>query len=366
MASKEACRTRRQRRELGGWLALCVGWSMAAAETLPPKPPLKPPLGGLLYIGDIRFNRQDGGIPALGLDEVAAAGDVFDGLVVNLTWAQLQPDPERLDTAALDAALAKVRQFNAQHPDRRLALRLRIWHGSGAPEWAKKLGGPPVAVRHRGVRVTVGRFWSGPYRSAWRRFQGRLGSRYDGESLIRGVSNTSCSSITSEPFVFPADPESLKNLKEAGFNDDDFAKCLLDAAQDYAAWPTTRIDYAFNPYRTTGGGKVRHDLGFTLRVMKDWRATLGERGVLSNDSVQFPPPAFLQPIYDEMKRLGPPIELQTHSPKGLAWEATVNYALSLGAGALELWGETAFGGYEDIAPETLHRWSAQFKKNSGK
>lgn len=324
---------------------------------------LKPPLEGLLYMGDIRFNRQDGGVPPSDLDELARRPGLFDGLVLNFTWAQLQPAPDRFDFEPVDRALEQVRRFNAEHPDAKLALRLRVWHGAGAPRWAKVLGGAPIAVRHRDVAVTVGRFWSAPYRAAWRQLQVRLGARYDAEPLIRAVSNTSCSSITNEPFVFAGDADSLRHLRDAGFNDADFLSCLAESAQDYAGWPTTRVDFPFNPYRAIDSGKPRQDLEVTRRLMREWRQKMGARGVLANESVQFPPPPFLAPIYEEMKRLGPPIELQTHSPKGLDWDATVQYATSIGANALELWGDTRFGGYRDIAPEKLRRWSAQLKGN---
>jgi hypothetical protein len=329
----------------------------AAAEAL------KPPLEGLLFMGDIRFNRQDGGLPSTDLDELAQRPGLFDGLVLNFTWAQLQPESDRIDFEPVDRALEQVRKFNAQHPDARLALRLRIWHGAGAPNWAKALGGTPIAVRHRDVAVTVGRFWGAPYRAAWRQLQARLGARYDAEPLIRAVSNTSCSSITNEPFVFPGDADSLKHLREAGFNDADFLSCLGDSAQDYAAWPTTRVDFPFNPYRAIDSGRPRQDLEVTRRLMREWRQKMGARGVLANESVQFPPPPLLAPVYEEMKRLGPPIELQTHSPKGLDWDATVRYAASIGAGAVELWGDTRFGGYRDVPPENLKRWSGLLKAN---
>jgi hypothetical protein len=82
--------------------------------------------------------------------------------VVIASWAQLQPTPdaELHDGNAIDKAMADVRAYNAEHPDKPLAARLRVWGGFMAPEWAMRLGGPPIVALHKNKTRRLGRFWT--------------------------------------------------------------------------------------------------------------------------------------------------------------------------------------------------------------
>lgn len=154
--------------------------------------PVKPPLAGLVDMGDIGFHRQDGGRAEPHADNLRRFPGVLGGVVVNITWEQLEPERGGpLKTDAIDRVLADVRADNAATPSRPAGTRLRVWPGPNAPAWAKRLGGPPVALLHKGRRMTVGRFWAQPYRDAWRDLQHRLAARYDAEPLVREVTNTS-------------------------------------------------------------------------------------------------------------------------------------------------------------------------------
>ncbi|HZB90328.1 MAG TPA: hypothetical protein VE397_02730, partial [Stellaceae bacterium] len=256
---------------LAGMAALRGG--EAAAQ-----PALKPALQGLVSMGNIAFHRRDGGVPDNSLADLLARPGIFAGVVVNVTWAELEPAPGRLDAGAIDQPLAAVRAYNAKYPATPLAVHLRVWGGPNAPDWAKRLGGAPVSVLHLDMPITIGRFWTAPYRDAWRSLQERLARKYDSEPLIREVSNTSCASITDEPFLLPADPLSLQHLIEAGFDSDAERDCLAQSAKDYALWRTTRIDYYFNPFRGIVGGRPQVEPEVALAIMHQWREQLGPRG----------------------------------------------------------------------------------------
>lgn len=77
------------------------------------------------------------------------------------------------------------------------------------------------------------------------------------------------------------------------------------------AWKLTPLDIAFSPYLAVDSGRPVRDDSFSLAVMKYWRNRLGERGVISNHSVQDPVPDGLKAIYEQLKKVGPPIELQS-------------------------------------------------------
>ena len=114
--------------------------------------------------------------------------------------------------------LAEVRAYNARNPGKPLAVKLRVWGGFEAPDWAMRLGGEPIPTVHNGKPRSLGRFWSPAYRQAWSRFQDQLAAKYDARPLIREVSITSCMSFTAEPFFLPAEPTVAGPLRAAGYH----------------------------------------------------------------------------------------------------------------------------------------------------
>jgi hypothetical protein len=239
--------------------------------------------------------------------------------------------------------------------------RLRVWPGPNAPAWAKDIGGSPVAILHRELPITVGRFWSKPYRDAWRDFLARLAARYDAEPLIREITNTSGSTMTDESVLLPGDPESGKNLRAAGFTDAQYKACLLESPADYDSWKTTLVESICNPYRALDSGSPKADPDFTLKLMRHWRKTFGARGVLANHALSHPISDHLVFVYDELRHLGPPLAFQTHAPNGLDWAGAIREAVSIKAGSIELWTGTRFGGYETKSLPILQEWASLFR-----
>lgn len=311
----------------------------------------------------------------------------ISGIVVNDTWSDLQPNSTRqpANTSAIDLALATIARYN-QRPGRALGVRLRIWAGINAPDWAKSIGGAPVQICDQTAipkqpqestekraqpqatptpcpsvaMRTVGRFWSDAYDAPWRRLQEQLAKKYDGDSTVNEVSVSSCSSLTSEPFVQPEDSFSQQNLKTAGYTDVRYQHCLATAiAHDYKPyWHQTLVDYSFNPFRAIDAKPPATDLAFTKATIDDCRAAIGNRCVLLNETMgKFTPPPSPQPsstpslaadyyaMWSYMKARGGSITFQTASPPNLllawmtnraGWNAAVSLAASYGAGSLEL------------------------------
>jgi hypothetical protein len=336
-------------------LLLCIPNHVTEAAGVESRP--KPPLMGLVDMGDIGFHRQDGGLAHPQLENVRRFPGIFGGVVINITWQQIEPTRGSLATQDIDKVLGEIRAYNQANPQHPLGSRLRVWPGPNAPSWAKDLGGAPVAIRHRDMPISVGRFWTQPYRDAWRDLQKRLSARYDAEPLIREVTNTSGATMTDESILLPADQESITNLRAAGFTDRQFQACLTESPADYAGWATTGVELICNPYRAMDLGRPKADVDFTLKLMQQWRRTLGPRGVLSNHALNKPIADHLVAIYDEMRRLGPPSALQTHSPGGLDWEGALRTGVSYGAGSIELWPGTKFGGFTSKDPQTLRQWA---------
>ena len=121
----------------------------AALCLLPPNPSrgedIKAPIRGLVSMGAYRFVGA-GGDPVNTLEPLNAKPGIFGGLVVIASWKQLQPTPQSEigNDNVIDQALAQVRAYNEKNPDRPLGVKLRVWGGFAAPDWAKQLGGMPI------------------------------------------------------------------------------------------------------------------------------------------------------------------------------------------------------------------------------
>ena len=72
---------------------------------------LKAALHGLGAMGNPSFHHhKNNGIPDNISDLAALPPGVFDVAVINITWAQLQPNPDTLDTTTIGRALDAVRE----------------------------------------------------------------------------------------------------------------------------------------------------------------------------------------------------------------------------------------------------------------
>jgi hypothetical protein len=322
---------------------------------------IKSPLRGLISMGAYRFVGA-GGDPINTLEQLNAKPGIFGGLVVVATWKQLQPTSgSDFDHSAIDQAMAQVRAYNERNPQKPLGVKLRIWGGFEAPDWAKQIGGNPIQTTHNGTPRVVGRFWLPAYRQAWANLQHQLAARYDKWPLIKEVSITQCMSYTAEPFVVP--PDVAAPLRAAGFNDAAYKNCLSNAVSDYSAWKESRLVLSVNPFRS-GPGQGNGDIAFTKQVMANCRKTVGRRCVLDNhnlDNTELPKP--LYPLYDYMKQLGPEIEFQTYvrTPKDFA--GTIKMGASYGASGIELYQD--YGGFPLVPDAQLKLWASWLEKNSG-
>src|SRR5882672_7493614 len=167
---------------------------------------------GLVDMGNISFyntyyTTTPPTLPVFNPSELAQYATSFSEIVLNVTWAQLQNTQTTLDTSFIDSAIQQVNQFNdTYHTD--LGIKLRVWGGFTAPTWVKEIGGAPITVTGQNsvdpgsyVAQTIGRFWTADYINAWQTLQSALATKYDGMSIIRGMSQTAGAAASDEPFV---------------------------------------------------------------------------------------------------------------------------------------------------------------------
>lgn len=339
-------------------LALLLAAVLLASGSMNP-PQVKTPIRGLVSMGAYRFVAQ-GGEPVNTLEPLNSKPGIFGGVVILATWRELQQSASsRLaENNNIDRALEEVRAYNRRNPQKPLTVKLRVWAGFEAPDWAKQLGGDPIKVLHNGKQRTFGHFWTVPYRNAWARFQKMLAERYDDEPLIHEVAVTSCMTITAEPFVLSDEQTVVGPLNRAGFKPFMYKQCLAHAVDDYAPWKLTPIEIPLNPLHIPG---TDADPAFTEEVMRSCRKSLGKRCIFDNHDLDTKPPGSSSKIYDLIKRLGPPAEFQTYHETPEDFEGTIKLAVSLGAGSIELWQD--YKGFPLEPNAKLKRWAEMIEGN---
>ncbi len=308
-------------------------------------------------------------------DEVALYAAAFSGFVVNETWAQLEPSQGRFTFAPLERSLAAVAEYNRAHPGHSLAVKLRLWGGFTAPDWAKTLDGTtPVTFSVPKASGTTGRWWTPAYRAAWSTFQHKLAAGFDGDPLIRAVAVSSCSTLSDEPFVFSPNAALHAELFADGWSSAAQQRCLQGAFSDYSGWTRTPIEYTFNTFvsYSPGNNIGVPDQQFTNAVMArcaDLRRAAGRSCILSNHALAASgtSPALGAPIYFEIDALyakhpgQTPVDFQTFSPDNFGGCQAINVAVAYHAQSVELWPPSAnpkgFKGFSAYPESELVSWA---------
>jgi hypothetical protein len=291
----------------------------------------KPPQSGLVDMGDISFyNDPSNPIPQFTLSDLNDYPQSFSEIVLNVTWAQLQPNgpgPQGLDTSVITNAINQLNKFNSDN-NTDVGIKLRVWGGYTAPDWAKNIDGPAITVTGPGTvdpnkdqTETIGRFWSADYINAWTSFQSELAGALDGNPAILGISNTAGAAATDEPFV-PLHPNQVGQLEAAGYRDAAEIRTLRNAVADYAQWSTTPLDYTMNLFHLEDSGKVVSDANLTLAVLQE-AENAGRIVQAGNHALNNPLPTSDAFVYAQLQtdeELDPttaPASYQTASPLNL-------------------------------------------------
>src|SRR5262249_38052860 len=157
------------------------------------------------------------------------------------------------------------------------------------------------------------------------------------------------------------DEQAKANLTAAGYTDMAQQKCLMDALTDYSVWKHTLIDFSFNTFNKIEGGV---DPDFTVSVMEACRKAFEDGCILDNQALKVPLYPADQGVYDEMQKLGQPIQLQTEGPEGMdcQWQATIAQGIKLNASAIEVWPETQYQGFDNFTKEQVSKLVSEFNK----
>jgi hypothetical protein len=301
---------------------------LASSSPSPRALDLKPVLAGLLD--------RDGPPPVAFLSSLA-------GFVVNAYWKDLEPAQGAALTPdnAIDQAIIEVRNLNAtDHTN--LGLKIRLFAGIWAPDWAKNLGGGAITVTNpqNGATGTIGRFWTDAYGAAYAQLESLLAAKYDTVPEVREVTIARCTTFYDEPFIRDTTaPATVSALLAAGYTLAADQTCQQQEIQASTVWQRTHSDLAFNPYQVIdAGGTTGVDEAFTETMMQYCRQVLGTACVLENNSLRDPPAgAGYLSMYASMMQLGAPITFQTATAARIgSLSQVLTYAVSLHADSVEL------------------------------
>jgi hypothetical protein len=265
------------------------------------------------------------------------------GWSINVTWAELQPAafgpisrPNAIDSAVAEA---KRRSAGAECP---MGIKLRVLTGTSSPEWAKAVGGAPVpmTLESEAKTGTVPRFWTAEFGRAYADLQTKLAQQYDGVGEVREVVVSRCATFYAEPLLRQlGEGANQAALQRAGWTEDLDKECLRDQLDAHLPWQRTPSSLALNPYQQVyPSGEVIGDMGVPMDAAEQCRQALGDRCILANNSIRWPPfQGRYRRLYDMMKTLGPPLEFQAAAPKRIGDEVeTLKWAIELGAGSIEI------------------------------
>jgi hypothetical protein len=319
-------------------------------------------------MGAYAFTASDGE-PNNSMDTVRMKPGLLQGVVILATWRSLEPtaDGGLAPNNEIDQGLAEVRKYNADYPNAPLTVKLRVWGGAFAPQWAIDASGGPVQVVHTNVNnvtktYTVGHVWSDAYRQRWAHLQEMLAAKYDGEPLVHEVAVTSCQVLTAEPFFIDTKPAALDPLRAAGLTDATYKACLDGIPQDYAPWKTTRFETPLNPFRSTDSATTVQDVAWTTGWIDRCRKFDAARCVLDNHDLDAPVVnKDIGTLYDAMSGSGAEVEFQTYTTLPTDVPGTIQLAVDKGATSVELWQD--YGGFTKIADADLVRYSKLLESN---
>jgi hypothetical protein len=287
---------------------------------------LKPVIKGLI-------DRQ--GEPAKSVQSAVRA------YVVKTDWATLQPiqGGPIAGNNPIDAALARVR--DPKSPVHGLALKLRVFAGVQAPDWAKHCGGAPInyvsTPDQTAQKGTLGRFWTSAYIAAYADLQAKLAALYDSAPEIRELTLSAPCTFFDEPMVRNPVPANTTALKLAGYTTAADQSAFTAAIAAHDVWQHTATDIDFSPFPIVGTGN--DDMPFTIDMIDHARNVLGARAGLQNNALstdKLSNTQFTQ-LYQAMHTAGGTIVFQTAAKQRLGDPVqTLDAALTYGAHSVEL------------------------------
>lgn len=336
---------------------------------------IKTPIQGLFDRGSLgNISDNNGANYSLPTNSDASA---LNGVVANVSWAQLQSTnggPIN-STNQLNTVLTKVAAYN-QANNTNLQVKVRIFAGIYAPDWAKNIDGwKPVNICNTQTTSacgTIGPFWTADYDTAFKNFMTAFanatdsrGYTYDSDPLLHDVTISQCMTVFAEPFqrddsglngngdlgdvlYYPTSgtsPYAQPTYTGQAYSVNKDENCLEDQIVNSEGWKHTHLSLSFNPFKPWTNATTQSNSpgeSFTYSVMQLCRTDLGNQCTIENNSIR---QTFKEDrdqtkagnLYYDITNEGPDITFQTASQNGVGnLNDTVSWAAQIGANAVEL------------------------------
>ncbi len=257
--------------------------------------------------------------------------DVVGGYVLDVAWAELEP-------AAGELRLDRVITELDRATDAGLQVRLRMFAGTGSPDWLLDDAGsfdfvnPETRQPERAPR-----WWDDRYVEAYASVMDRLALRLDGHPALSSVVISGGGVSFAEPMLrgLATGDASREAALEAGWDLEADLEALRAFTGAHASFTCARSYLAANPFQRWD--TQESDLAITEDLLRHARDVLGERAELGNNSLRTPPIPGYVPMYDLLAELGPPLSFQTAQAQRVGdLVATIELAADLGAASVEL------------------------------
>jgi len=222
-------------------------------------------------------------------------GPYVDGIVVQVEWAHLQPEPsgEIRENNIIDQAIDALNTWNTNNPDHQIAIKLRVFSGIYAPAWvADTTNGFMVYYKNSKEGVLPKYWWKNRYRPLWEDLQNKLAAKYDHLDIIREVAVSGVMTHNAETmWRNPGDnsrPDGRTNIEvmiENGLTlakDEDALKWQITAAAN--AWTNTHVGLAMNMWKNYENNWASKP-SFIEELIDHTIAVCGSRGIVGNNSI---------------------------------------------------------------------------------
>jgi hypothetical protein len=222
-------------------------------------------------------------------------GNYVDGLVVQVEWAHLQPEPsgEITSNNVIDQAIEAITEWNTNHASNPLAIKLRVFAGIYAPGWvADTTNGFMVYYKNDKQGMLPKYWWKNRYRPIWEDFQNKLAAKYDhldiiGEVAVSGVMTHNAETMWRN-LGDESRPDGRTNIEvmiENGLTlakDEDALKWQVEAAAN--AWQQTPIALAMNMWKDYENNWTAKP-SFVQELIDHCQIVCGDRIIIGNNSI---------------------------------------------------------------------------------
>jgi hypothetical protein len=252
-----------------------IATAVVASAATPAPATMKPMLGGLL---DRQFTATK--YPFLG------------GVVVTEKWASLEPSAGTFNFSDIDSKLASAAKNG-------YGVKLRVYAGSWAPNWAKSIDGAPFPFYDHTAKTTttLGRFWDPNYQKAWQGLMGALAARYDNNPTLREV-NISGTGVESAEVMLVMASDSIRGVGHTN-GQEYVAHGYTEAARQAAlagdvafmarVWAHTRLDLFCSPLAVVSStGAQSASLSATETLISRFAAAYPAQMVFGNTGLGVP------------------------------------------------------------------------------